>query len=353
MPSLNAAAPMKAPPLAQQSGVRAAVFRFWRRSYAPDWIAFLLLEAAYTVVRERSWTSSESLLTIPQINRFVLPFHRMFSLDDRSIQYPHAAVQRVPSFMNFVYAGIVPLGVIVLWAIFLRPGIHKSHVSILGLLISHALASFLTDVMKNAIGRPRPDLIDRCKPESGTPDYTLITFQVCTETDRHTLHDGWRSFPSGHSSFAFAGLGYLSLFFAGQMHVLRPHTDLARVLIALAPFLGAAMIAMSRMADYRHDVYDVACGSLLGLGLAYFSYRRFYPPLRSRRCDQPYPVSGAELPTSRMRKDEESQARSAEDFELDDFVDDDDDEMIDEEQRPLNSDGPSRSSQGKPGQEPG
>lgn len=116
------------------------------------------------------------------------------------------------------------------------------------------LTTFVTDVIKNAVGRPRPDLIDRCKPAPGTPKDQLVTIGVCTVTDHHTLHDGWRSFPSGHSSFAFAGLGFLSLFFSGQLHVFRPRTDLGRTLFALAPILGAAMIAISRCEDYRYVV---------------------------------------------------------------------------------------------------
>src|ERR1700712_1810321 len=128
-----------------------------------------------------------------------------------------------------------------------------------------ALTCFVTDVIKKAVGRPRPDLISRCTPGPETPKDQLVTIAVCTELDHHTLHDGWRSFPSGHSSFAFSGLGYLSLFLAGQLHVFRPRTDLARVLLALIPLLGAALIAISRCEDYRHDVYDVAVGSILGL----------------------------------------------------------------------------------------
>ena len=64
---------------------------------------------------------------------------------------------------------------------------------------------------QNGVGRARPDLIARCKPKEDTPADKLVTYLVCTETDHHTLHDGFRSFPSGHSSFSFAGLGYLSL----------------------------------------------------------------------------------------------------------------------------------------------
>jgi diacylglycerol diphosphate phosphatase/phosphatidate phosphatase len=168
------------------------------------------------------------------------------------------------------------------------------------------LTSFVTDLIKNAVGRPRPDLISRCKPADGTPDHILVSFEVCTENDHHRLHDGWRSFPSGHSSFAFSGFGFLALFLAGQMHVFRPEGDLVRGLLALAPLLAAALIAISRCEDYRHDVYDVTCGSILGMVIAYWSYRRFYPRLRNVRCERPFACrsDNAEL-YSKMKDDEE------------------------------------------------
>ncbi|KAI4158656.1 MAG: hypothetical protein LQ342_007235 [Letrouitia transgressa] len=195
-----------------QGGIMGSISRFWQRSYAADYIAW-----------------------------------------------------------NIAYSGLLPFLILILWAAVIQPGIHKTHVTILGFLISLILTSFITDVMKNAVGRPRPDLIARCKPAKSTPEHKLVTIDVCTEQDHHTLHDGWRSFPSGHSSFAFSGLGYLALFFAGQMHVFRPRTDLARVLLSLAPLIGAALIAISRCEDYRHDVYDVTIGSILGMAIAYFS----------------------------------------------------------------------------------
>lgn len=103
-----------------------------------------------------------------------------------------------------------------IWLAVSQCDVHKGHVTILGLFISIALTSVLTDIVKNAVGRPRPDLIARCKPKKDTPSHTLVTIGVCTETVYHTLHDGWRSFPSGHSSFAFSGLGYLAMYVAGE-----------------------------------------------------------------------------------------------------------------------------------------
>jgi diacylglycerol diphosphate phosphatase/phosphatidate phosphatase len=194
----------------------------------------------------------------------------MFFINNINILYPHALSERVPVSWNIFYAGVVPFICLVIWLAVARASVHKFHVTILGLLIRFVLSlvegvpcssltlasifltTFITDVVKNAVGRPRPDLISRCKPESGTPKDMLVTIAICTETDHHILHDGWRSFPSGHSSFAFSGLGFLALFFAGQMHVFRPRTDLTRALVAVAPLIGAVLIAISRCEDYRY-----------------------------------------------------------------------------------------------------
>lgn len=250
----------------------------------------------------------------------------------------------MPVVFNVLYAGVLPLLLITALNLSLRATGHKHHVSILGLLIALVLTSFVTDFVKNSVGRPRPDLIARCKPASGTPTNTLVGIDVCTETRSHVLHDGWRSFPSGHSSFSFAGLGYLSLFLAGQTRLfvlggsgggsydegsangrrvvedegeqgkaVYARGDLARALLCLSPLLGAAMIAISRCEDYRHDVYDVCTGALLGAVVAYWSYRRYWPKLSSRHCHEPYPgPSGMEsgLLYGRLRDEEEGGART-------------------------------------------
>ncbi|KAL4924194.1 phosphatase PAP2 family protein [Aspergillus undulatus] len=222
------------------------------------------------------------------IQIFVTPFHRMFALDNQAIQYPFATVERVPVLWSIFYAGVIPLLILLIWAAILRPSPHKVQVTILGFLTALMLTSLLTDIIKNAVGRPRPDLISRCQPRKGTPQSMLVMWTVCTQPNEHILQEGWRSFPSGHSSFSFAGLGYLSLFFSGQMHVFRPRTDLCRCLLVLIPIICALMVAISRLEDYRHDVYDVTSGTILGSVTAHFCYRRYFPPLRSFRCDTPY-----------------------------------------------------------------
>lgn len=93
------------------------------------------------------------------------------------------------------------------------------------------LTTFITDLIKNAVGRPRPDLLDRCQAMAGTPIDILVDVAVCTQQNKHKLDEGFRSFPSGHSSMAFAGLGFLSLWLAGQLGTAKRGASLPNVII--------------------------------------------------------------------------------------------------------------------------
>ncbi|KAL9113515.1 MAG: hypothetical protein Q9227_002252 [Pyrenula ochraceoflavens] len=273
---------------------------------------------------------------VPQIEIFVTPFHRLFKLSDPAKAYPHALHEHVPPYSLLVLSiGLPLIAVLVVLLLAKDSSPQKIHVAILGLIVALTLTGFLTDVIKNAVGRPRPDLIDRCKPKKGTPADKLIGIEVCTETDHHVLHDGWRSFPSGHSSFSFSGLGYLSFFLAGQLQILRPRSrvSLFFVLAAVSPLLGALLIAISRLEDYRHDIIDVTSGSLLGIAMAYFAYRRYFPPLTSRHTGVPHSkqAAGSIDHETRNKEDEEAAIADAKDFELGDLGDED----VPEESMPL------------------
>lgn len=79
------------------------------------------------------------------------------------------------------------------------------------------------------------------------------------------------------------------------------------MLLVLAPLLGAVLIAISRLEDYRHDVFDVTAGSILGLTVTYFTWRRHYPKLMSAECATPLTLQQAEGRKGFRRiRDEES-----------------------------------------------
>ncbi|EXV05495.1 PAP2 superfamily protein [Metarhizium robertsii] len=287
------------------SGPVAFLGRAWQTTHAPEYVGLVILIAGWLALA-----------------LFVTPFHRMFFINDLHIAYPHAVHERVSVPWLFIYAFFIPLGVLILYNLTARSPIVKHEVTYLSFFISIVLTLFLTDVVKNAVGRPRPDLLDRCHPSPGTKENVLVTIEVCTAGESHKLQDGWRSFPSGHSSFSFAGLGFLSLFLAGQLHIFHHPIggrDLGRALICLSPLVAATLIAISRCEDYRHDVYDVCVGSVLGMSVAYWSYRRHWPRLSIARCHEPYPRPGADLQSAawqRVRDEEEGGPAMDDEYEL-------------------------------------
>jgi diacylglycerol diphosphate phosphatase/phosphatidate phosphatase len=66
----------------------------------------------------------------------------------------------------------------------------------IGLLLTHAITLTATTVVKVTVGRPRPDLIDRCQPIAGSINaipYGLVTEAICTTSpDSHLIRDGFR-----------------------------------------------------------------------------------------------------------------------------------------------------------------
>jgi diacylglycerol diphosphate phosphatase/phosphatidate phosphatase len=117
-----------------------------------------------------------------------------------------------------------------------RRSFWDAHCGLLGLLLTLALSQTLTIFIKVCffstkqmiltklqicVGRPRPDLFDRCQPPADyteNPVHGLTSWTICTRTD--LLQDGFRSFPSGHASFSGAGMWYLILYSAASMSLL-------------------------------------------------------------------------------------------------------------------------------------
>ncbi|KAL9017288.1 MAG: hypothetical protein Q9185_005379 [Variospora sp. 1 TL-2023] len=246
------------------------------------------------------------------------PYHQRFSLRNYTLQYPYAVHERVPVPLAFALNTVLPALIIAIYAL-LIDGLFSRHkqapprdghkmfgkyrwkdrlwelnCGLLGLLLSQAAAFVITGALKNATGKPRPDLIDRCQPSEGSADplvYGLSDSSICTQSDPKILKDGFRSFPSGHSSSAFAGLFYLSLYLAAKMHVLDNRGEVWKTFIVLIPTLGAALIAVSRIMDARHHPFDVITGSMLGIAVAWSAYRQYFPPVtESWRKGRAYPI---------------------------------------------------------------
>jgi len=123
-----------------------------------------------------------------------------------------------------------------------RRKLWELHAGCLGLGLAVSAAFFITNGMKNMFGKPRPDMLARCQPDLENlvkyvvgglsldgfeGDGRLVSADICTNPDKKRLDDGFRSFPSGHSSSSSAGLIYLSLFLASKFAVTIPYVPQA------------------------------------------------------------------------------------------------------------------------------
>ncbi|RPB11020.1 PAP2-domain-containing protein [Morchella conica CCBAS932] len=247
------------------------------------------------------------------------PHHQRFSLNNESLQYPYADPERISAAEAGVIACLFPLICVIFWTMIID-GLYSHHkpaqtrrrllggggkwtmadrlwemnCAILGLGLSAAGSIVITGALKNTTGKPRPDLIARCMPKPGSQNqkpWGLVTSDICTQPDNHILKDGFKSWPSGHASISFAGLGFLSFFLAGKLHVLDTRGEAWKTILVVIPLLAASLVAVSRIMDARHHPFDVITGGLMGFLVAWASYRQYYPALTdTRKKGRAYPM---------------------------------------------------------------
>ncbi|KAF2109311.1 lipid phosphate phosphatase-like protein 1 [Lophiotrema nucula] len=275
------------------------------------------------------------------------PFYQHFSLDNYTLHYPFAEHERIPVFELCLIAVAAPAAIIAVYTLVIdglfshqksmpssgrlrritgryrfKDRLWELNCGILGLGVAVGAAFTITGALKNAIGKPRPDLIARCQVDpkkydewfnlQGVQKLVLVTHDICTQTDKAKLNDGFKSFPSGHSSTAFAGLFYLSLYLAAKMHVLDSKGEVWKTFVVMVPTLAAALVAGSRIMDARHHPFDVITGSMLGILVAWAAYRQYFPPVSETwRKGRAFPIrawgTGPAAPTRHVDLEEDVQ----------------------------------------------
>ncbi|KAF9036663.1 phosphatidic acid phosphatase type 2/haloperoxidase [Panaeolus papilionaceus] len=241
-------------------------------SYLPDWVLTIALAVAFFLLDK------------------VDGFRREFSLEDTSLRHPFAVHERVPNTALICVCFVAPILIMPIINFITVRSLWDLHNSSLGLVLSLALTGSITQLVKITVGRPRPDVISRCIPKAGSedPPLGLSNSTICTQTNHAILLDGFRSFFSGHSSLSFAGMGFLAFYLAGKLHLFDRRGHTGKAWLALAPFMVALLVAISRTMDYRHHWQDVLVGSIVGTVLAFFGYHQYYPSLASEYSHRPY-----------------------------------------------------------------
>ncbi|XP_006646182.1 lipid phosphate phosphatase 2-like [Oryza brachyantha] len=256
------------------------------RSHAYDWVALLLLVAV------------DGLLNV------IEPFHRFVGAGMMTdLRYPMKS-NTVPLWAVPIVAVIGP--VIIFTAVYIRKrNVYDLHHAVLGILFSVLITGVITDAIKDAVGRPRPNFFWRCFPD-GKGVFDKVTTGAICHGDPSVIKEGHKSFPSGHTSWSFAGLGFLSWYLAGKIAVFDRRGHVAKLCVVLAPLLVAAMVAISRVDDYWHHWQDVFTGAILGMTIASVCYLQFFPAPSHKEGFWPHAHPGN---ISERRKNSESQVQ--------------------------------------------
>ncbi|KAH9204541.1 PAP2 domain-containing protein [Leptodontidium sp. 2 PMI_412] len=319
-------------------------------SYVFDWIILIAAAAVAAVL---------SLIT---------PNKRPFALTNPEISFPYVHKEKISTAVLAICGLVAPAAIILAITILLIPGptVPKStpkkliwrrklwewHTGWLGLALALAASFLITQGMKNLFGKPRPDLLSRCQPDLANSSqylvggfsiaqegFNLFSAAICKNPDKSILDDGFRSFPSGHSSFSAAGLIYLSLFIASKLAITIPflatnsysqdksrlaafssraekrapvinaapentrslsehtfqssgHNDAiiaARnqaaappvylLVFAIIPWFASIYISSTRFSDFRHHGFDILFGYFIGTVSAIFAFRYYHLPI--------------------------------------------------------------------------
>ncbi|CAK9870742.1 unnamed protein product [Sphagnum jensenii] len=202
------------------------------------------------------------------------------------LRYPFKP-ETVPFIFLPVIALVVPMIFIVSYYIW-RQNIQDLHNSTLGLFTAVLLTGVIVDAIKSGVGRPRPHFYAQCFGSTTAIAMYDGTGNVICSGNPASVREAYKSFPSGHTAWIFSGMGYLSLYLAGKLAVINQKYHPWKFLTIFLPLLVATFVGISRINDYHHHWTDVLVGAIMGLGVACFCYRQFFPSLWDENASRPF-----------------------------------------------------------------
>ncbi|XP_027124824.2 lipid phosphate phosphatase 2-like [Coffea arabica] len=227
-------------------------------------------------VHLHDWIILLLLVLIDAGLNLIEPFHRYVGPEMMTdLKYPLKIPDTIPFWAVPIFAIIVPCTIFLIYYL-IRRDVYDLHHATLGILFSILVTAVITDSIKDAVGRPRPDFFWRCFPD-GVPVFKKGIGDVLCSGDQSIIKEGYKSFPSGHTSWSFAGLGFLSWYLCGKIKAFDQRGHVAKLCLVILPLLVAALIGISRVDDYWHHWTDVFAGALIGSVVCSLCYLQFFP----------------------------------------------------------------------------
>ncbi|KAJ3062624.1 hypothetical protein HK102_008710, partial [Quaeritorhiza haematococci] len=218
--------------------------------------------------------------------------NRLFPIyfKDGEVIYPQFAYPLrsniIPIWLAAFLAFIIPFVFIVLMQIRVK-SFEDANAATMGLIMSLVTAAVIQVFLKWLIGGLRPHFYAVCNPKIDPSmanagkgfSGLMVDRSVCTGPDKE-INDSLESFPSGHSTAAWAGFLYLSYYLNAKLKIFANYRpQFWKLVLFYAPLLGATLIAASLTIDHYHNSYDVIAGSIIGALVATGAYRFQYASL--------------------------------------------------------------------------
>ncbi|KAJ7104092.1 phosphatidic acid phosphatase type 2/haloperoxidase [Mycena belliarum] len=226
-----------------------------------------------------------------------------FDLTDTTIQYSFKAKEVFPNkTLGFILAFAYVL--LIVSNLSLSRNMWDLHHALLGLTVAFSVMGTFEQIVRVNVGRPRPDFIARCNPFANATNghffgLANVTTVCQTSVTDDLIKEGMRSFFSGHACLSAAGLGFVSLYWAGKFHLFNRKSYTSKSWLVFSPLMVSIYICITRVTDHRHHWEDVTVGFFLGILSSYVFYRQFYPSLEDPHCDLPFPPRLASQETGR------------------------------------------------------
>lgn len=155
----------------------------------------------------------------------------------------------------------------------------------LGFIVSCLSANAVVSVIKQLVGRARPIALYHCNylgyriaVDSGnfTNYDSLTTFGKVGDPsncwDLDNKEDAFSSFPSGHASFSFSSMCYITLLLRKILGTTDKEYFSWRGAVSFIPVVICTWISVTRVIDFKHHVEDVLTGAIIGAVCALFSW---------------------------------------------------------------------------------
>eukprot|EP00892_Ulva_mutabilis_P003318 jgi/Ulvmu1/1358/UM011_0086.1 len=236
----------------------------------------------FTMVRRswKDWVTVLVLLALLAVSEEAGGGRRMHITDSvlEQVQYPFVK-STVPSWSVPLYNLVGPPVVIAIHSQVRGRASLLTHHGVMGSLFSTSASALITNVLKLTVGRPRPSFFYRCWPDGEAvfePAEGPDKEPKCSPKDKHDVVDGYKSFPSGHTSWSFGAMGFLSLYIF-HFWKLGGIDNAVDMILVLLPVSFAAWVGATRVIDYYHNASDVVAGGLIGAAVAVFVFYVVFP----------------------------------------------------------------------------